>query len=97
MVSDQDTPVLEQVITTNLWGGPGKLAVELNQNLLRFMHIFLYIHNGGIFDPEGRPLNINGFHSFFFWGVFRTNGTLWQGESLTFQKKIFKDHPNIHV
>ena len=87
MASDHDTPALEQLIPTNLsWGGPGMLAVLIPDIYCTFLYIARYMHKGGIFDPPEQPLNVNGFHFFFGWGVFGTNGTIWQSKSLTFEK-----------
>ena len=89
MASDHETPALEQLIPTNLWGGPGMLAVVVPDIYCTFPYIARYMYKRGIFDPPGKPLNVDGFNFFFGWGVFGTNGTLWQGETLTFKKKDF--------
>ena len=64
MASDHETPALEQLIPTNLWGGPGMLAVVIPDIYCTFLYIARYMHKGGIFDPPGKPLNVNGFISF---------------------------------
>ena len=52
------------------------LAVLIPNIYCTFPYIARYMHMRGIFDPPGKPLNVDGFYFFFGWAVFGTNETL---------------------